>query len=194
MSSRGEFLYRIHARLPSRSPDRRYGCRYSYSFLFLDTQDIITVDDDRVGPFYEHTFPPSLAPSLSFIGIPRKLIGFPFFEAQAKWVAQLLSGKRTLPSYEDMMVSVKEYYQSRNSAGILKHNTHDIANFEYCDRYCDQAGFPQLEEWRKDLYVSALQSDATDLETYHDCHDDDDIMLQTALQSSHFTQSGELNY
>ncbi|CAM8914365.1 unnamed protein product [Rhodiola kirilowii] len=172
-----------------------YCTGYSYSFPFLDTQGIITVDDDRVGPLYEHTFPPSLVPSLSFIGIPRKLIGFPFFEAQAKWVAQLLSGKRTLPSYEDMMVSIKEYYQSRDAAGIPKHNTHDIANFEYCDRYCDQAGFPRLEEWRKDLCVSALQSAATDLETYRDClDDDDDIMLQTALQSSHFTQSGETNY
>ena len=31
------------------------------------------MDDDRVGPLYEHTFPPSLAPSLSFVGIPRKV-------------------------------------------------------------------------------------------------------------------------
>lgn len=49
-------------------------CRYSYAFPFLDTKGIVVVDDDRVGPLYEHTFPPSLAPSLSFIGIPRKVI------------------------------------------------------------------------------------------------------------------------
>lgn len=48
-------------------------CRYSYSFPFLDTKGIVVVDDDRVGPLYEHTFPPSLAPSLSFVGIPRKV-------------------------------------------------------------------------------------------------------------------------
>lgn len=48
-------------------------CRYSYSFPFLDTKGIVAVDDDRVGPLYEHTFPPSLAPSLSFVGIPRKV-------------------------------------------------------------------------------------------------------------------------
>lgn len=47
--------------------------RYSYSFPFLDTKGIVGVDDDRVGPLYEHTFPPSLAPSLSFVGIPRKV-------------------------------------------------------------------------------------------------------------------------
>lgn len=31
------------------------------------------VNNDRVGPLYEHIFPPSLAPSLSFIGIPKQV-------------------------------------------------------------------------------------------------------------------------
>jgi len=52
-------------------------CRYSYAFPFLDTKGMVVVDDDRVGPLYEHTFPPSLAPSLSFIGIPRKVNWYP---------------------------------------------------------------------------------------------------------------------
>ncbi|MBA0773073.1 hypothetical protein Gotri_008375, partial [Gossypium trilobum] len=49
-----------------------YCTGYSYAFPFLDTKGIVGVDDNRVGPLFEHTFPPSLAPSLSFIGIPRK--------------------------------------------------------------------------------------------------------------------------
>lgn len=59
-----------------------------------------------------------------------QLIGFPFFESQAKWIAQLLSGKRALPSSDDMMQSIKDFYQSRDLAGIPKHNTHDLADFE----------------------------------------------------------------
>ncbi|ERN10310.1 hypothetical protein AMTR_s00177p00059450 [Amborella trichopoda] len=105
-----------------------YCTGYSYSFPFLDTEGIVVVDDDRVGPLYEHTFPPSLAPSLTFVGIPRKIIGFPFFECQAMWIAQALSGRRQLPSSEDMMEAIKEFYHSRDVAGIPKHNTHDIAN------------------------------------------------------------------
>jgi hypothetical protein len=56
-----------------------YACRYSYTFPFLDTKGMVAVDDDRVGPLYEHTFPPALAPSLSFVGIPRKvnILSFP---------------------------------------------------------------------------------------------------------------------
>jgi hypothetical protein len=59
-----------------------------------------------------------------------QIIGFPFFESQAKWIAQLLSGKRVLPSWDDMMQSIKEFYLSRDVAGIPKQNTHDIAEFE----------------------------------------------------------------
>ncbi|KAH7660718.1 Flavin monooxygenase FMO protein [Dioscorea alata] len=163
-----------------------YCTGYSYSFPFLDTKGIV-VDDDRVGPLYEHTFPPSLAPSLSFVGIPRKLIGFPFFESQAKWIAQLLSGKRSLPSWDEMMKSIQEFYSSRDIAGIPKHNTHDIANFEYCDKYGDYCDFPHLEEWRKQLCLAALKNSEKNLETYRDLWDDDEV-LQEALQSSHFTQ------
>jgi hypothetical protein len=62
------------------------------------------------------------------------ILGFPFFESQAMWIAQLLSGKKVLPSWEEMMKSIKEFYQSREEAGIP---THDIADFEvkYLSKY-----------------------------------------------------------
>ncbi|XP_075662434.1 flavin-containing monooxygenase FMO GS-OX-like 9 [Castanea sativa] len=167
-----------------------YCTGYSYTFPFLDTKGIVAVDDDRVGPLYEHTFPPSLAPSLSFMGIPRKIIGFPFFESQAIWIAQLLSGKRTLPSWDEMMQSIKDFYHSRDLAGVPKHYTHDIAEFEYCDRYGDHVEFPHLEEWRKQLCVSALVNADVNLEKYRDSWDNDHDLLQEALQSPHFTQLG----
>ncbi|XP_022736309.1 flavin-containing monooxygenase FMO GS-OX-like 9 [Durio zibethinus] len=166
-----------------------YCTGYSYTFPFLDTKGIVVVDDNRVGPLFEHTFPPSLAPSFSFVGIPRKLIGFPFFESQAKWIAQVLSGKRRLPSWDDMMQSIKEFYHSRELAGIPKCNTHDLADFEYCDKYADYSESPHLEEWRKQLCISSIVNSFANLETYRDSWDDDEL-LQEALQSPHFTQLG----
>ncbi|CAN8298645.1 unnamed protein product [Cochlearia groenlandica] len=163
-----------------------YCTGYSYKFPFLESKGRVEVDDDRVGPLFEHTFPPSLSPSLSFVGIPRKLIGFPFFEAQSKWIAQVLSGKSTLPSSDQMLQSVNDFYRSRDLSGVPKHNTHDIADFSYCDRYADYVGFPHLEEWRKLLCLSALNNSLENLETYRDSWDDHDL-LQEALQSSHFT-------
>ncbi|CAN4088406.1 unnamed protein product [Withania somnifera] len=118
-----------------------------------------------------------------------QLIGFPFFESQAKWIALLLSGKRTLPSWGEMMQSIKEFYCSREVAGIPKHNTHDLANFEYCDKYADYIGFPHLEEWRKELCLSALRNADINLDTYRDSYDDTE-MLQAAYQSPHFAHLG----
>ncbi|XP_042950511.1 flavin-containing monooxygenase FMO GS-OX-like 4 isoform X2 [Carya illinoinensis] len=46
---------------------------YKYHFPFLETDGIVTVDDNRVGPLYKHIFPPVLAPWLSFVGLPWKV-------------------------------------------------------------------------------------------------------------------------
>ncbi|KAG1347847.1 Flavin-containing monooxygenase FMO GS-OX-like 9 [Cocos nucifera] len=151
-----------------------YCTGYSYSFPFLDTEGIVVVDDNRVGPLYEHTFPPLLAPSLSFVGIPKKILGFPFFESQAKWIAQLLSGKRTLPSPDDMMKAIKDFYRTKEIKGIPKRKTHEIASFEYCDMYGDNCGFPHLEEWKKEICLLALKNSLMNLETYRDQWDDDE--------------------
>jgi hypothetical protein len=60
---------------------------------------------------------------------------------------------------------------------------------QYCDRYGDHVGFPHLEEWKKQLCISALVNAEAILETYRDSWPDDDHeLLQEALQSPHFTQ------
>jgi hypothetical protein len=53
--------------------------RYRYHFPYLETNGIVTIEDECVGPLYKHIFPPSLAPWLSFIGIISKVIGNKFF-------------------------------------------------------------------------------------------------------------------
>ncbi|KAK4557932.1 hypothetical protein RGQ29_007605 [Quercus rubra] len=64
---------------------------YKYHFPFLETNGIVNVDDNRVGPLYKHVFPPALAPCLSFVGLPWKVVPFPMFELQSKWIAGVLS-------------------------------------------------------------------------------------------------------
>jgi len=59
-----------------------------------------------------------------------QILGLPFFESQGKWIAQLLSGKKVLPSYQEMMKSIEEFYHSKETAGIPKRHTHEIEDFE----------------------------------------------------------------
>lgn len=47
--------------------------RYLYSFPFLDSNGKVFVDDNCVGPLYEHVFAAAFGASLSFVGLPWKV-------------------------------------------------------------------------------------------------------------------------
>lgn len=54
----------------------RYSFSYKYHFPFLRNIGAVKVDDNRVGPLYKHVFPPTLAPGISFVGLPWKVRDF----------------------------------------------------------------------------------------------------------------------
>ncbi|XP_027070950.2 flavin-containing monooxygenase FMO GS-OX5-like isoform X1 [Coffea arabica] len=126
---------------------------YKYDFPFLNTNGIVTVDDNRVGPLYKHVFPPRLAPTLSFVGIPKQTANFRVAELQAKWVARALSGKVTLPSREKMVADVEEHYRLMEETGVPKHHTHTFLScndtFIYLDWLAAQVRLPRTDEQLK---------------------------------------------
>ncbi|KAF0927803.1 hypothetical protein E2562_036223 [Oryza meyeriana var. granulata] len=163
-----------------------YCTGYVYSFPFLDTEGKVTVDDNSVGPLFEHVFPPALAPSLSFVGVPKKVPAPWFFEAQGKWVAQVLSGRRSLPPEEEMMRSVGEHYRSRAAAGVPVKCTHELGGveplkfIEFGEKYCD---FPRYEDWKREIILCANRRRDEDMETFRDRVDDDSDHVRLCLQS-----------
>lgn len=156
-----------------------YCTGYDCSFPFLDTGGLVTVDDSRVGPLYEHTFPPALAPSLSFVGLPRMVLVPRFYEAQARWVAQALSGRRPLPPSEEMARSAEEYHRAREAAGVPRRLSHALFfDMDYCDEFgAKHCGFPPVEGWKRDLLSLSLAS-ASDgaVESYRDSYHDSDLV------------------
>jgi len=163
-----------------------YCTGFGYSFPFLDTGGAVSVEDEVVSPLFEHVFPPSLAPSLSFVGVPRKILVPWYFETQAKWVAQVLSGRRVLPPEEEMLRAVEEHYRAREAAGVPRKLTHNIGNveplkmYEFGEKYCD---FAPLEEWKKELILSSILSMKDDAETFRDLADDDSENVQKGLRA-----------
>nr|CAB3484275.1 unnamed protein product [Digitaria exilis] len=112
-----------------------YCTGYLYDFPFIDL-DGFTVDDNRVGPLYKHTY-----------------------ELQSKWVARVLSGRgAALPSEEDMLASVQEHYREMEEAGKAKRRTHVVMPewVGYMNWLADQVGEPHLEPRRRDVYEKAL--------------------------------------
>ncbi|XP_066389263.1 flavin-containing monooxygenase FMO GS-OX-like 8 [Miscanthus floridulus] len=148
-----------------------YCTGYDFWFPFLDTGGLLTVDDNRVGPLFEHTFPPALAPSLSFVGVPRLVLVPRFYEAQARWVAQVLSGRRPLPPEEEMLRSAEEYHRAREAAGVPRRLSHTVFfDMDYCDEFgAKHCGFPPLEGWKRDLLSSSVARVRDgDVESYRD--------------------------
>ena len=76
------------------------------------TLDACTLCVCRVSPLYKHLFPPRHAPSLSFVGLPWKIVPFPLYELQSRWVARLLSGRVQLPPVDVM--EVREFRAQQN--------------------------------------------------------------------------------
>ncbi|MED6109251.1 hypothetical protein PIB30_031690 [Stylosanthes scabra] len=151
-----------------------YCTGFKYHFPFLETNGIVTIEDNRVGPLYKHVFPPSLAPTLSFIGLTEKDLIFQMTDLQCKWVARVISGKVKLPSEKEMMASVEEYYQQMEKNGYPKHTTHHLhfKESEYCNWLASEVGLPPVEDWKERMYVESLKSIFSMKDDYKDQWED----------------------
>ncbi|KAJ7959883.1 Flavin-containing monooxygenase [Quillaja saponaria] len=153
---------------------------YKYHFPFLETNGALVVDDNCVGPLYKHVFPPALAPGLSFVGIPWKVVPFPMFELQSKWIAGALSNRIALPSKEEMMKDVKAFYLSLGACGIPKRYTHRMgaSQYEYNDWIAAQCECAAYQEWKKQMHFVTSKRKVERPETYRDKWEDNDLVLQ----------------
>ncbi|GAB4861918.1 hypothetical protein Ancab_037173 [Ancistrocladus abbreviatus] len=144
---------------------------YEYEFPFLNTNGIVSIDDNRVGPLYKHVFPPELAPTLSFVGLLHKTIIFSMMELQSKWIARVLSGKVALPSKEEMMADVEDYYLQMKRSNRPIHKTHFLhgpEQFNYLDWVAAQAKTSPVEEGKKEMYREVSKH----IENHHDGYKD----------------------
>ncbi|KAI3437777.1 hypothetical protein D9Q98_000224 [Chlorella vulgaris] len=128
---------------------------FSYSFPFLEGTGLVSVQDNRVGPLYQHVFPPSVAPTLSFVGLTWKVVPLPQFRLQSRWIAQVLAGAVELPSRQDMEQHIAEFYASLDASGTPQRYTHrqsDGVQWEYNRWLAEQCGDEPEPAWRQELY------------------------------------------
>ncbi|KAL2348140.1 hypothetical protein Fmac_002140 [Flemingia macrophylla] len=162
---------------------------YNYGFPFLETNGEVIVDDNRVGPLYKHVFPPKLAPWLSFVGLPwKRVLPFPMFELQSKWIAGVLSNRIALPSKEDMAKDVEAFYSLLEASNIPKRYTHNLGPFlwDYLKWIADQCGCPSIEEWRKQMYIATTKNKVLRPESFRDEWEDDDLVLEAEQDFVHY--------
>ncbi|GAX79852.1 hypothetical protein CEUSTIGMA_g7292.t1 [Chlamydomonas eustigma] len=132
----------------------------------------ISVHDQRVQPLWLHMFPPGLSPSLSFLGLPWKVVPFPQQELQAKLVARALSGRVQLPSIQDMWREINAFYDQLEQQKIATRYTHmqGASQWDYNDRLAILCGPDVIKtaEWRIQMYNATSAIRELDPESYRD--------------------------
>ena len=107
---------------------------YLYDFPFLAAECEIKVQNERVFPLYKHLFNIKY-PSMAFIGLSKVVIPFPLFHLQAHYVANILSGKETLPSQSEMETDTNNEFEERQNSGQSEKHYHILG--ERMWRYFD---------------------------------------------------------
>ncbi len=104
------------------------------------------------------------APTLAFIGLPFQVVPFPLFEAQARFVAAILTGRAHLPSRAERAATTASLEERLRAKGVPKHSyfQYDERQFAYVNELARRAeaapippGFAEL----KRIVAAARQSD-----------------------------------
>lgn len=129
---------------------------YEYSFPFI-SEDIVRVEDGKVTPVYKHVFHCKI-PSLVFIGLPFKVVPFPLFEYQTRWVAAVFSGKAKLPT--NLVQEHKE--------GVPNRKYHQLGEnqWEYCDWIAKQIGYKCVDQMVQDIYSEISRKRKKDIQKF----------------------------
>ena len=158
-----------------------YCTGYKYAFPFLP-DGVVRVEDNCVSPLYEHCIAAN-ALSMSFIGLPWKVVPFPMFELQARWIARMLSGAVPMPSADEALRGAAALESQLEPNGPLpRRHAHCFgdAQFEYNDRMAKLAGVAPHAGWRARMYKATGLNKRANPETYRDAEMPDAEELEAA--------------
>ncbi|XP_028410089.1 flavin-containing monooxygenase FMO GS-OX-like 2 [Dendronephthya gigantea] len=139
---------------------------YHYSFPFLKQECGINVKNNAIFSLYKHIFCTKY-PSLAFVGICIRISPFPFFSAQAQCIASVLCGRKTLPSFDEMVKDEESDYQDRLQQGITKHLLGPERQFKYCTMLAEMTEVPcAISQTVHSLFVYTCKIRSQRLATY----------------------------
>ncbi len=128
-----------------------YCTGYHYRYPFLD-DDLLQVDDNAVQPLYrellhcEHD-------SLALVGMPFRVVPFPVFELQAKYLARLWSGGFQAPPPVTRYAHLRARCAALREAGVRPRLWHQrsLDCYDYLDELADEAGVARVPAWHREL-------------------------------------------
>ena len=121
------------------------GYRFAFPFLSDDCRPAILDDGRVVDGLYLHLIHAAF-PTMSFIGIPMRIVPFPLFDRQVRFVLATLDGTVRLPSTDEMLEDVRKEMKAKEAVGKAKRHFHvfSTAQWAYNDKLAALAGFEPL--------------------------------------------------
>ncbi|KAK4526897.1 hypothetical protein GAYE_SCF29G4815 [Galdieria yellowstonensis] len=139
---------------------------YEYDFPFLDSSCEVSVQDNVVFPVYRHLIHAKY-PTMSFVGLPIRILPFPLFDYQTRYLAAVYRGRCELPSCDKMLAEQQQQISLLESKGCKKYY-HFFADkqWEYCRELADLADGPTLSCAVQQVYEDAAKFRKKEPEKY----------------------------
>ena len=120
---------------------------YWYRFPFLNAQ-VVSVGDNWVKGLYRQLIGVR-HPTLAFIGLPFRIVPFPFFQRQARWFARTLSGRFPLPTMAERRRTHRREIGELRKSGVAERHFHRMEDRQlaYLDRIAAQCGDEPVPAW-----------------------------------------------
>ena len=140
---------------------------YCYDCPFLTPAAGVSVADRRICGLYKHTFS-ALHPSLAFIGLQFRVLPFPYFELQVKWILGVWSGAKRLPSTVAMLQDAKEELRGQIARGIPLHRAHFLGplQWDFYKHLSELGGSTPLDPMLQSLYTHIVKCRVSDPQGY----------------------------
>lgn len=140
---------------------------YRYKFQFLKGDCSVHIEDERITPLYKHIIHTKY-PTLSFIGMCKRICPFPQFENQVRFVLSTLDGTLMLPSTEEMEMDIQKDFEQRLSQGLPKRYAHSLGprQWAYNDSLADMGKFEPIPKAVEILYDAVHCERVMDLPNY----------------------------
>ena len=100
-----------------------YCTGYKYTFPFLSDDCGIKFDNNYVRPLYKHCLSIN-RPSLGFIGLPFYVCATQMFDLQSRFCLTFMTGRKKLPTKEEMGEDQEREMNERWSRGMRQHQAH----------------------------------------------------------------------
>ena len=142
---------------------------YEYKFPFLGEDSGIVVQPGRVCTLYKQTFN-YVHPSMAVIGINVRIVPFPLFDLQIRWILSVWSGEKSLPTKDEMVRDTEDWYRKRLRDGLpphlAAHYLGGTVQFDFYDELADLGGSERLPPVKKQLYLECSKRMTSDLMHY----------------------------